>query len=374
MSTEPAEADPGRCPTTQRPRSRNATSWRPRCRPPRRRSTDGASRSSARCTTTHSNPAGTSRSEAGWGRFTRSSRARSTTAELAAPVGDEHSRRRARESRSCGATASSWTRARPFHEVAVAPAEAAAVATWLERMRPQRAQLDVGELRLEPGVRFALDAGGFDRHTFFCGQSGSGKTYALGTVLEQLLLETTLRHRRARSELRLRASRGGARRSRRGRRVALPQAATDGSSCGERRAAGSERLHVRFTDCDAEEQAAVLRLDPIRDRDEYGALVELLESGFEESDTSARDWRSDCSGVRARASRRSVPVFATSGSTGGRSGRRETTSRCRTWWRREGLARSSSTSARSGRRARRRSRRRACSPSSGGAARSASRF
>jgi type IV secretory pathway VirB4 component len=38
-----------------------------------------------------------------------------------------------------------------------------------------------------------LDAGGFDRHTFFCGQSGSGKTYALGTVLERLLLETSLR-------------------------------------------------------------------------------------------------------------------------------------------------------------------------------------
>ena len=49
------------------------------------------------------------------------------------------------------------------------------------------------ELLLEPGVRFSLDAGGFDRHTFFCGQSGSGKTYALGTALERLLLETTLR-------------------------------------------------------------------------------------------------------------------------------------------------------------------------------------
>ncbi len=39
----------------------------------------------------------------------------------------------------------------------------------------------------------ALDAGGFDRHTFLCGQSGSGKTYSLGLVLERLLLETDLR-------------------------------------------------------------------------------------------------------------------------------------------------------------------------------------
>lgn len=37
-----------------------------------------------------------------------------------------------------------------------------------------------------------LDAGRFNRHTFWCGQSGSGKTYALGVVLEQLLLNTGL--------------------------------------------------------------------------------------------------------------------------------------------------------------------------------------
>ena len=32
----------------------------------------------------------------------------------------------------------------------------------------------------------------FNRHTFWVGQSGSGKTYALGVVLEQLLLHTAL--------------------------------------------------------------------------------------------------------------------------------------------------------------------------------------
>src|SRR5687768_9364825 len=80
----------------------------------------------------------------------------------------------------------------PFHELPVERADASAVASWLERTRPDRASLDVGALRLRPDVRFALDAGGFDRHTFLCGQSGSGKTYALGTILEQLLLETTL--------------------------------------------------------------------------------------------------------------------------------------------------------------------------------------
>jgi len=31
-----------------------------------------------------------------------------------------------------------------------------------------------------------------NRHTFWCGQSGSGKTYALGVLLEQVLLNTRL--------------------------------------------------------------------------------------------------------------------------------------------------------------------------------------
>jgi hypothetical protein len=37
-----------------------------------------------------------------------------------------------------------------------------------------------------------LSAKGFNRHTFLCGQSGSGKTYGLGVLLERLLLETTI--------------------------------------------------------------------------------------------------------------------------------------------------------------------------------------
>ena len=64
---------------------------------------------------------------------------------------------------------------------------------WLEGTRPDRAQLEVGELALAPGVPLRLDAGGFGRHTFLCGQSGSGKTYSLGVLLERLLIETDLR-------------------------------------------------------------------------------------------------------------------------------------------------------------------------------------
>ena len=38
-----------------------------------------------------------------------------------------------------------------------------------------------------PGVRARLDARGLARHTFLCGQSGSGKTYTTGVLLEQIV-------------------------------------------------------------------------------------------------------------------------------------------------------------------------------------------
>jgi len=80
-----------------------------------------------------------------------------------------------------------------FHDATVRPATPDEVREHLEQTSPRRARLEVGELLLAPGVPFSLDSGGFGRHTFLCGQSGSGKTYSLGVVLEQLLLETDLR-------------------------------------------------------------------------------------------------------------------------------------------------------------------------------------
>jgi DNA helicase HerA-like ATPase len=170
----------------------------------------------------------------------------------------------------------------PFGGLPVERAATSDVEGWLTAVRPGRAALDVGELVVEPSVRFLLGAGGFDRHTFFCGQSGSGKTYALGTVLEQLLLQTKLRLvvLDPNSDfVRLNVPRGGIEEANaaRYREVA--------AGLVVRRAGrnGPDRLHVRFTDCDAEEQGAVLRLDPIGDRGEFGALVDLLEQRFEET-------------------------------------------------------------------------------------------
>ena len=82
----------------------------------------------------------------------------------------------------------------PFHDAHVQPALPDEVSAWLEGTKRQdRSSLVIGELMLAPGVPAALDSGGFNRHTFMCGQSGSGKTYSLGLLLERVLAETTLR-------------------------------------------------------------------------------------------------------------------------------------------------------------------------------------
>jgi uncharacterized protein len=162
----------------------------------------------------------------------------------------------------------------PFHDAAARPAEPDEVAAWLEQTRPRRAGLDVGELVLAPGVPFSLDAGGFDRHTFLCGQSGSGKTYSLGLVLERLLLETDLRILILDPNsdfVRLGSVREGADddlASRYGR-VA--------GSVAVRSLDGAAPLQLAFPELDPAAQAAALRLDPIDDREEYAVLTAALE-------------------------------------------------------------------------------------------------
>jgi uncharacterized protein DUF87 len=177
--------------------------------------------------------------------------------------------------------------AQPFHELPFERASAAALSALLTEPGSS-ARLDVGELLLEPEVRFSLDAGGFNRHTFLCGQSGSGKTYALGVLLEQILLRTSIRVvvLDPNSDfVRLRDVRDGTERglAAQYRKTAAELVVrSNDSSVGE-------RLHVRFRDCDAEEQAGVLRLDPIRDRREYGALLDVLDTDLESTSRSTAE-------------------------------------------------------------------------------------
>jgi hypothetical protein len=186
---------------------------------------------------------------------------------------------------------------RPFHDGAVRPAEAEEVAAWLERTRPGRARIAVGELALAPGVPLELDAGGFGRHTFLCGQSGSGKTYSLGVLLEHLLIETGLRvvvldpnsdyvrlgepHPEAGGEA-----------ADRYRAVAGEVAVRSGTS-------GEDAIRVRLRDLSPEHQAALLRLDPVADRHEYADLLALVE---DEKVTSLEDLaRSPAEALKLRA-------------------------------------------------------------------------
>lgn len=53
--------------------------------------------------------------------------------------------------------------------------------------------LRLGSLADNPDVPAPLIAKGLGRHTFVCGQSGAGKTYAMGKILERVLQDTDLR-------------------------------------------------------------------------------------------------------------------------------------------------------------------------------------
>jgi uncharacterized protein len=159
----------------------------------------------------------------------------------------------------------------PFHEAEIRPAAADEVAAWLERTAPQRAQLPIGTLALVPGVPYALDAGGFGRHTFMCGQSGSGKTYSLGVLLEQILLHTGLRMvvlDPNSDYVRMGEVRPGTDPA-----VAERYAAAASGLAVHR--AGDE-LRIRLPELEPAAQAALLALDPIADREEHAEFDALI--------------------------------------------------------------------------------------------------
>jgi hypothetical protein len=160
-----------------------------------------------------------------------------------------------------------------FHDATVRPALPDEVGAWLDRIRPDRAELVIGELSLEPGVPAELDAGGFGRHTFLCGQSGSGKTYSLGVVLEHLLMATNLRVvvlDPNSDYVRLGEVREGV--------DAGPYAEVVNGVAVRSGVHGPASIRVRFRELSPEQQTALLRLDPLADRSEYAELTSLVEN------------------------------------------------------------------------------------------------
>jgi DNA helicase HerA-like ATPase len=80
----------------------------------------------------------------------------------------------------------------PFGERIVRPARSDEIALIVAGLHSGAGAIDVGSLRQAPGVPARLESRGFARHTFMCGQSGSGKTYTTGVLFERLLSETEL--------------------------------------------------------------------------------------------------------------------------------------------------------------------------------------
>jgi DNA helicase HerA-like ATPase len=80
-----------------------------------------------------------------------------------------------------------------FGEAGITPADNSTVAAHLASSFGSMAGIELGAVQRMSDVPATLHAKGFGRHTFLCGQSGSGKTYTLGVILERLLLGTGIR-------------------------------------------------------------------------------------------------------------------------------------------------------------------------------------
>ncbi len=177
------------------------------------------------------------------------------------------------------------TAADSFREAELEQAPAELLERYRTRSDAGATLLDVG--RAEGGGRANLHAQGFARHTFLCGQSGAGKTFALGVVLERLLLETDLRlvildpngdH------VGLGAARTAAD-SNRTRAEPLPEAELDELLSRYSGAAGGvsvfsgdgQPVRVRLAELSHEARAAAVGLEPLADPEDYGAFTRLSD-------------------------------------------------------------------------------------------------
>jgi hypothetical protein len=140
--------------------------------------------------------------------------------------------------------------------------------------------LTVGTTVEGPERPAVIDGSRLNRHTFWCGQSGSGKTYALGVVLEQLLLHTELPvavFDPNADFAELGSTRDGVGAEEAARWADLDIRLLHSSTVRD------PQLHIRFVDLSVSSKAAVGRLDPIEDSEEYNALLHLRlgPDGFE---------------------------------------------------------------------------------------------
>jgi len=148
--------------------------------------------------------------------------------------------------------------------------------------------LDTGAASFGTGeVLPLLAAKGFSRHTFLCGQSGSGKTYGLGVLLERLLLHTTIQmlildpnsDYVGLGDL-LPPEQSGA------KDEAYDRVANHWEQLRSRVVVlgpgeGATPFKVLFGQLTLDQQAIVLGLDPLRDQDDFAAYRALRDEAGE---------------------------------------------------------------------------------------------
>jgi uncharacterized protein len=188
-----------------------------------------------------------------------------------------------------------------FDDARVEAAPPAVVDEWLGASIGPRTTLDLGRRRGEgQGGPVRLMASGFNRHTFLCGQSGSGKTYALGLLLEELLLKT---------EIRIVVLDPNSDYVHLGDMVPADDEEASrirdlaGRICVFRSEKGPHRLRVRFGRYALAMQALLLELDAVRDEEQYDALRRAGEA-MPDGEYSLADLRRQLEGDADPAARR----------------------------------------------------------------------
>ena len=170
------------------------------------------------------------------------------------------------------------TAVEPFGEERVRPATPDEIATLIDALDGSTPTIDIGRMRDFPDLPARLRSKGFSRHTFMCGQSGSGKTYTTGVLFERLLAGATLPvvvldpnsdhvHLGALAD-----PENHGPDAERYRAVS-----TDVATVRARGYDGTATLCIDFSDLDARVRAALLQLDPIDDLDLFAALTRITD-------------------------------------------------------------------------------------------------
>ena len=192
-----------------------------------------------------------------------------------------------------------------FENAELLVASPSTVDRYFAQTRPITGNLDVGTpIHGTEKCRVGLDGAGFDRHTFLTGQSRSGKSFAMGVILEQFLLARKLRmvvidpnsdfirldeflKRKDLNQVRTKPLSDTAYRRTKKR---YEKVAKDIRILGahENVDATHVPLRIRFSDLKPTEMPAVLKIDPLHDGLEFHSLQTLIE-GLDQTTYSLED-------------------------------------------------------------------------------------